>query len=104
MEFLNVSTECQHHSMGLKNVSIRLCSGEIVGLAGVSGNGQTSIADLVAGLISPSEGKLHLDEKPIDQWAPRQSVLSGIARIPEDRHHAGTVADFSLTENSIIER
>ena len=104
MELLNVSTESQHHSKGLKNVSLRLCSGEIVGLAGVSGNGQTSIADLVAGLISPSEGKLHLDGKPIDQWSPRKSVLSGIARIPEDRHHAGTVADFSLTENSIIER
>ena len=104
MELLNIFTESQHHSKGLKNVSMRLCSGEIVGLAGVSGNGQTSIADLVAGLISPSQGKLHLDGKPIDQWSPRQSVLSGIARIPEDRHHTGTVADFSLTENSIIER
>ena len=104
MELLNVSTDTQHHSKGLKNVSLRLCSGEIVGLAGVSGNGQTSIADLVAGLITPSQGKLRLDDKPIDQWSPRQSVLSGIARIPEDRHHAGTIADFSLTENSIIER
>ena len=104
MEFLNVSTETQHHSKGLKNVSMRLCSGEIVGLAGVSGNGQTSIANLFAGLITPSEGELYLDRKPIERWSPRQSVLRGIARIPEDRHHAGTVADFSLTENSIIER
>ena len=104
MELLNVSTETQHHSKDLKNVSMKLHSGEIVGLAGVSGNGQTSIADLFAGLITPSDGKLHLDGKPIERWSPRQSVLRGIARIPEDRHHTGTVADFSLTENSIIER
>jgi simple sugar transport system ATP-binding protein len=104
MEFLDVSTESQNHSKGLQNVSMILRTGEIVGLAGVSGNGQTTIADLVAGLIKPSQGTLHLDGKPILRWSPRQSILSGVARIPEDRHHVGTVADFSLTENSIIEQ
>ncbi len=88
---------------GLKSVSLELKAGQIVGLAGVSGNGQAALADVVGGMRFPSQGLLILGDKPLKQWSPRAAVQSGIARIPEDRHKTGSIADFDLTENAILE-
>jgi simple sugar transport system ATP-binding protein len=89
---------------GLKSVSLELKAGQIVGLAGVSGNGQTAMADVVAGLLNPTSGQVKMDGETVQQWSPRIAVQSGIARIPEDRHKTGTIADFDLVENAILER
>ncbi|MGH1575841.1 ABC transporter ATP-binding protein [Planktotalea sp.] len=89
---------------GLRDVSLALKSGQIVGLAGVSGNGQAALADMLAGLIKPSKGQVALNGAPVQAWSARAAVQSGIARIPEDRHKTGTIADFDLTENVILER
>ena len=97
-----VSTPDKGAAPGLKRVDLALRSGEIVGLAGVSGNGQAALADLISGLISPAEGRLVLEAEP-GAWTPRAAIRHGIARIPEDRHKTGTVADFSLTENAVLE-
>ncbi|MGO4915480.1 ABC transporter ATP-binding protein [Pseudogemmobacter sp. W21_MBD1_M6] len=88
---------------GLKRVTLDLRAGQIVGLAGVSGNGQSALADLVAGLTRPASGAVLLDGVMPADWSPRGAVASGIARIPEDRHKTGTIADFDLTENAILE-
>ena len=74
-----------------------------LGLAGVSGNGQAAIADLVSGLGVPSSGDILVHGKPVPHWSPRSAIGSGIARIPEDRHKTGTIADFNLTENAVLE-
>lgn len=87
---------------GLKLVNLALREGQITGLAGVSGNGQSALSDLISGLMSPQSGALDMPNRPAT-WSPRAAVGAGIARIPEDRHKTGTIADFSLTENAILE-
>lgn len=88
---------------GLKGINLRICAGQIVGLAGVSGNGQSALADLISGLSRPSEGRLLVKGEEITGWSPRQALSHRIARIPEDRQRTGTIADFTLTENAVLE-
>lgn len=88
----------------LRDISLTLHAGEIVGLAGVSGNGQATLAGLLSGTVSPSGGTLRINGKPIGAWTPRAALAAGVGRIPEDRHAVGTIADMSLTENAISER
>ncbi len=99
----DVSTEAAGTATALNRVTLDLCAGQIVGLAGVSGNGQGALSDLVSGLISPSNGEMRVLDASIDGWSPRRAIAKGIARIPEDRHKTGTIADFDLTENAILE-
>lgn len=103
-ELQNVSTPDIGSAPGLKSVSLALRAGQIIGLAGVSGNGQAAMADVVGGLCRPSDGHVALNGNHIQKWTPRIAIHSGIARIPEDRHKTGTIADFDLTENAILER
>ncbi|MCE6950966.1 ABC transporter ATP-binding protein [Cereibacter sphaeroides] len=88
---------------GLRAVTLDLRAGTITGLAGVSGNGQAALADLMSGLIRPDAGALMVAGAEVHDWTPRAAVGAGIARIPEDRHATGTIADFTLTENAILE-
>lgn len=104
MTLSDVSTPDKGSAPGLKNVTLSLRAGQIIGLAGVSGNGQAALADVVGGVTQPQTGTLELNSEHIADWTPRIAVESGIARIPEDRHKTGTIADFDLTENAILER
>ncbi|MEO3414457.1 ABC transporter ATP-binding protein [Roseovarius sp. CAU 1744] len=103
MSLQGVVTPDQGNAPGLKAVTLALRAGQITGLAGVSGNGQAALADLIGGLIQPAAGTLALADENHPHWTPREAVQSGIARIPEDRHKTGTIADFDLTENAILE-
>ncbi|WP_113910784.1 ABC transporter ATP-binding protein [Roseovarius dicentrarchi] len=98
-----VSTPDRGSAPGLKSLDFSLLAGQITGLAGVSGNGQAALADLIGGMIAPRTGTLVLNGADILHWSPRAAVHAGIARIPEDRHKTGTIADFDLSENAIIE-
>ena len=89
---------------GLKAVGLDLRAGQIVGLAGVSGNGQAALADLVSGLRRPFSGEFQVAGQAVPKWSPQTAIGAGIARIPEDRHKTGTIADFTLTENAVLER
>ncbi len=82
----------------VKNVSFSVRKGEIFAIAGVSGNGQTELADAVTGLLN-SSGKVLLQGKDISGYDVRQRTLEGISYIPEDRQAVGLVLDFSLEEN-----
>ena len=99
-----VTTPDAEAAPGLKDVTLTLRAGEITGLAGVSGNGQAALSDLIGGLIRPQSGSLELAGATVAAWSAHDAILAGIARIPEDRHKTGTIADFSLTENAILER
>lgn len=98
-----VHTEAQGNAPGLRGVTMDLRGGQIIGLAGVSGNGQAALAALIGGLSRPARGVLSLDGGLPEEWSPRRAVHSGIARIPEDRHATGTIPDFTLTENAVLE-
>jgi len=106
-EVLNVSgltVKSQDALPVVKNVSFSIRKGEIFAIAGVSGNGQTEVADAVMGLIPVSAGKLLLDGQDITAMSVRERTLAGISYIPEDRQEVGLVLDFDLAENLALKR
>ena len=103
MKLDGVSTPDRGAAPGLKSVTLELRAGQITGLAGVSGNGQAALAEIVAGLALPLQGEITLKDTSVAGWSPREALARGVARIPEDRHHQGSIADFDLTENAVLE-
>lgn len=103
MRLDGVSTPDRGAGPGLKAVTLDLRAGQITGLAGVSGNGQAALAEIVGGLALPSSGRVVLQDTPVTRWSPGEALARGVARIPEDRHHQGSIADFDLTENAALE-
>ncbi len=87
----------------LHAVDLTLLSGEVLGIAGVSGNGQGTLAKVISGLQSPASGSISLNGEPLTQASARQMIDTGIARIPEDRHRDGIVGPMSVAENLAIE-
>lgn len=100
----NVSTAPLGGGSRLDGVSLALHEGVITGLAGVSGNGQAALAALLAGTAVPADGVMTINGEAVSGWSPRAALAKGVARIPEDRHAVGTIADMSVTENVISER
>jgi simple sugar transport system ATP-binding protein len=86
------------------NVSFEVRAGEIVGIAGVEGNGQTELIEALAGLIPGSHisGTISFAGRDITGLNARQRKELGIAHVPEDRHRRGLLLDFSLAENTIL--
>ncbi len=87
----------------LDDVSLELRAGEIVAIAGVSGNGQTALAELLSGTRAATSGTVRLLQLPLAR-RPSQLVALGVARIPEDRHAVGVVGDLPVWENVVSER
>ncbi len=87
----------------LRQVSLTLNAGEIVAIAGVSGNGQVALADVLCGVRSPTAGQVTLRGAPL-KANPAWLVEQGVARIPEDRHAVGVVGDLPVWENAVSER
>ncbi|CCM73959.1 Uncharacterized ABC transporter ATP-binding protein yufO [Rhizobium mesoamericanum STM3625] len=84
------------------NVSFDVRAGEIVGIAGVAGNGQSELLEAIAGIRKPHSGEIFLDGHPIDKADPARLRELGLAHIPEDRHHMGLVLKFEEYENSVL--
>lgn len=83
----------------VKNASFSIRGGEILAIAGVSGNGQVELADAIAGLMPAASGKIILNGQDITNDTIRKRIDDGIAYIPEDRQKYGLVLDFTLREN-----
>ncbi len=77
--------------------------GEIVGIAGVSGNGQAVLSDLVAGLVDAEAGEMRLLGNRVTASSPAAMVARGVGRVPEDRHREGAVGEMTVWENLILE-
>ncbi len=88
---------------GLAGLELTVHAGEVLGIAGVSGNGQRSLAGLVAGTIQPASGSLRLLGRPWPKGGPKALVRAGVGRIPEDRHRQGVVGDMTVWENLMLE-
>jgi len=88
----------------LDKVSFEVRAGEIVGIAGVEGNGQTELIEALAGLIPGSQvsGSTAFEDRDITKTDARKRKELGIAHVPEDRHRRGLLLDFSLAENAIL--
>ncbi|HEV2707024.1 MAG TPA: ABC transporter ATP-binding protein [Pyrinomonadaceae bacterium] len=89
---------------GLRDVSFEVRAGEIVGIAGVEGNGQSELIEALAGLVPSSQvsGRVRFEGRDIARLGARERTELGIAHIPEDRHRRGLLLDFDLAENSIL--
>ncbi|HEV2502083.1 MAG TPA: ABC transporter ATP-binding protein [Mesorhizobium sp.] len=87
------------------DVSLDVRAGEIVGIAGVAGNGQSELLEAISGIRKAVSGSVTLDGKPIDLTGaadPGELRQRGLAHVPEDRHHVGLVLAFEENENSIL--
>lgn len=88
----------------VKNISLEVKSGEILGIAGIDGNGQMELAKGIYGLDKIKSGKIFLNNKDITNDSIRKRSIDGISLIPEDRHKHGLVLDYSLENNMILQR
>jgi general nucleoside transport system ATP-binding protein len=89
----------------LADIDLHLCAGEIVGVAGVSGNGQSELLDVLSGLLAPSKGTLTVGSKTFEpgHWLdPLRARALGVAHVPEDRHARALVMDFVAWESAAL--
>jgi simple sugar transport system ATP-binding protein len=101
VEGLFVADDREH--MTVEGISFEVRAGEIVGIAGVQGNGQTELVEAVTGMRQSSGGTLTLDGEDVSGESPRGIHSRGVAHIPEDRQRRGLVMNFSITENMILD-
>ncbi|MFH1981857.1 MAG: ABC transporter ATP-binding protein [Pseudomonadota bacterium] len=88
----------------LKDVSITVHAGEILGIAGVSGNGQKALADVIAGVTVPAEGTLTVGGAPVLRASPRDMQARRVGRIPEDRMGTGLITTLPLSSSMVLSR
>ncbi|QQS32623.1 MAG: ABC transporter ATP-binding protein [Acidobacteriota bacterium] len=88
--------------LAVKNVSFSVRAGEIVGVAGIEGNGQTELVEALAGLTRPASGTISLNGKDVTRASARELKELGVAHIPEDRHRRGLLLNSDLAENAIL--
>lgn len=88
----------------LKKVSFHLRAGEILGIIGVSGNGQAALGQILSGTLARTSGELLLFGEPIDNPDVAEIIGAGIGRIPEDRNRDGAIGEMAIWENAVLER
>lgn len=86
----------------LKNLTFSIGKGEILGIAGVSGNGQQELGEVISGLFIASEGEIYLEGRAINKLTVKERIDAGIGYVHADRHSAGLVLDMSLSENLLL--
>ena len=91
-------------TMAVRNVSFKLDSGEILGLAGVAGNGQRELVEALTGLRSPVSGRVEIEGTGVTYADPRTLASMGVAYIPEDRMELAIVGDLSVSENLVLRK
>lgn len=104
LELKEVCLPAMPGSVALKSVNLCIREKEVVGIAGVAGNGQSGIASIVNGLSMPESGEIWLYGEKINRADPRKLVASGVARIPEDRGVDGVIGEMPIWENILGEQ
>jgi simple sugar transport system ATP-binding protein len=98
---LSVDDEQGHHAV--RDLSFQIRSGEILGVAGVQGNGQSELCEALLGLRPAAAGSVHLDGRDITGTSPKERLLAGVGYVPEDRQEDGLVPDFSVADNLVLD-
>ena len=101
IEDLSIPGRSRRASLNKINLAVR--RHEILGIAGVSGNGQTALAEAISGVVQPGNGKLILDGVTLVANNPSIMIKAGIGRIPEDRQRDGIIGQMTVAENLVIE-
>ncbi|MCL0099158.1 ATP-binding cassette domain-containing protein [Dehalococcoidia bacterium] len=98
----DLTADGERGERALNGLSFELRAGEILGIAGVEGNGQTELVEVLTGLRRPTGGKIFLRGADLTGMTPRTALDHEIRHIPEDRDKRGIIADFSVKENLIL--
>jgi len=101
LELRSVTAHCDHSTVTDASLTVR--AHEILGVAGVSGNGQVALADLLSGLAVPKSGDVRILGKLAGHGSPARMIAAGVGRIPEDRQTSGVVGDMDICENLVLE-
>jgi simple sugar transport system ATP-binding protein len=88
--------------LALKEITLEVHEFEILGLAGIEGNGQTELVEVLTGLREPKSGKIGFLDETITRTSPHERIEMGFAKVPEDRQKTGLILDFSVLENLIL--
>ncbi len=102
LEVQDIHALSDRETPALRGVSFKVQAGEIVGLAGVSGNGQSELAQVITGLRKPTQGKVLISGEDLTGKLPGEFLKRGMAYIPEERMRDGVVGKFSISENIIL--
>lgn len=102
LELEHVSYQKASKHNGLNDICLELRPGEILGIAGVDGNGQSELSRLVTGLLKPEEGEMRYRGKQVQTFRPDRMIAANMAHVPEDRNKMGLVGDMSIRENLIM--
>ena len=102
LEVSAVSALGDRGSPALRGVSLTLRSGEILGVAGVAGNGQRELAEVVTGMRSPTQGTVTIDGKRLRPGDARAAIRAHISHVPEDRLHTGVAPSLTIASNSVL--
>lgn len=99
LEIKDLTVHDERGLTAVKNVSFDVKAGEILGIAGVQGNGQTELAEVLTGIRTPESGTIKIDGQEVPLGNPRYLFEHGMAHVPEDRHKHGLVLPYNLIEN-----
>lgn len=99
----DLSVKNNRKVLGVKGISLEVKKGEILGVAGVDGNGQTELVEAITGLRKVESGKIYLNGEEITNIPIRHRIQKGIGHIPEDRQKRGLVLDYTLESNMVLE-
>lgn len=97
----NVKAENDKGVPALRGLSLEIRGGEILGIAGVAGNGQSELAEVITGL-RPCTGSIKINDQEVSNLPPITAIKSGVSHIPEDRNKVGTAPNLSITDNTIM--
>lgn len=100
LEHVSFNKKSKHN--GINDVSLTVGKGEILGIAGVDGNGQSQLAQLVTGIVVPNGGDIYLHGKKVTKFDPDDFIISNVSHIPEDRNKMGLIGNMSVKENLIL--
>lgn len=102
LQLRNVNAVNSQGTPVLRDINLEVRSGEIVGVAGVSGNGQKPLAGVITGLWPVASGQILLDNRDVTNLSPAEMIQAGLSYIPEERMLEGVIKDFSVAENLIL--
>lgn len=91
------------HLVALRGISLDVRRGEIVGVAGVDGNGQSELAEVIAGLRTPTAGHVRINGRDCTGATPRRCIDAGLGHVPQDRQRTGLVAELSIADNLVLQ-
>lgn len=102
LEVADLAVPGPRHGFRLEGAPLRVHAGEVLGIAGVAGNGQRELFDALVGLARPVAGRVTIDGRDMTYATPAERMRAGVGSIPEDRYGDALVGDFSIAENMAL--